>query len=137
MRCMLDTNILISASLFPGSVADKAFTRAVTYPNIGVICDYCIDEMRRVYNRKFPRKIPLLERFLATALLSAEIVVTPPESESADGEAFIRDVKDRPILRAAVAGGADTLITGDKDFLESGLTRPTIISPADFLKNFC
>lgn len=133
MRCMLDTNILISASLFPGSIADRVFTKAVTYPNVGVICDYCIDEMRRVYDRKFPLKIQLLEQFLAIASLSAEIVATPPESESVGSEASIRDVKDRAILRAAVASGVDALITGDKDFLESGLTTPKIFKPADFL----
>lgn len=31
-------------------------------------------------------------------------------------EALVRDVSDRPILRAAVQAKADILITGDKDF---------------------
>lgn len=29
-------------------------------------------------------------------------------------------VNDRPILRAAIYANADILLTGDKDFLESG-----------------
>jgi len=133
MRCLIDSNVLISASLFPTSVPARAFMAAATFPNDAVICDYSIDEMRRVYNRKFPHKIPLLEEFLAMALISAEIVTTPPEDESIFDEAFIRDTDDRPILRAAVASDAEVLITGDRDFLESGLTRPAILTPADFL----
>ena len=45
----------------------------------------------------------------------------------------IRDEKDRPILRAALDAGADLFLTGDKDFLESSVTDPRIISVSDFL----
>jgi len=133
MKCLLDTNVLISASLFPQSVPARAFMAAATFPNEAVICDYSIDEMRRVYNRKFPRKIHVMEEFLSVALISAEVIAVPPEDESIADEASIRDIGDRPILRAAVASDAEALITGDRDFLESGLKRPTILTPADFL----
>ena len=45
----------------------------------------------------------------------------------------IRDVNDRPILRAAIEAKADVLLTGDKDFLESGVKNPTIMTSAEFL----
>lgn len=45
----------------------------------------------------------------------------------------IRDVSDRPILRAAIRAGADVLLTGDKDFLESGLKNPAIMTPTEFI----
>lgn len=48
-------------------------------------------------------------------------------------EEKIRDVNDRPILRAAIHAKADILLTGDKDFLESGLYNPKIMTAADFL----
>ena len=48
-------------------------------------------------------------------------------------EAKIRDVKDRPILRAAINADADILLTGDKDFLESGLEKPKAMTPTEFL----
>ena len=44
------------------------------------------------------------------------------------------DINDRPILRAAIEASADILVTGDKDFLESGVTNPMILTPADFIK---
>ena len=45
----------------------------------------------------------------------------------------MRDAKDRQILRAVVDAGADLFLTGDKDFLESSVTDPRIISVNDFL----
>ena len=43
--------------------------------------------------------------------------------EEYDSEMQVRDVNDRPILRAALNAKADILLTGDKDFLESGLVN--------------
>ena len=43
-------------------------------------------------------------------------------------------IKDRPILRAALNAGADLFLTGDKDFLESSVKDPRIISVPVFLE---
>jgi predicted nucleic acid-binding protein len=40
--------------------------------------------------------------------------------------------KDRPILLAAIDSGVDILVTGDKDFLESGLTTLKIMTAVEF-----
>ncbi len=37
-------------------------------------------------------------------------------------------------FRAAIEAKADILLTGDKDFLESGLKNPIIMTPSEFLK---
>ena len=106
MRLLIDTNILISTALFPDSVPAKAFTKAVSPPHDTVVCDYS---------------------------LAVEIVLTPDREESAEGETVIRDVNDRPIFRAAVNAKVDAIITGDKDFLESGITKPKCLTAAEFL----
>ena len=134
MRILLDTNIIISAALFPNGVAAKAYTKAVTYPNKGIICDWSIDELYRVYNRKFPDRISLLNQFFAMISTTIEIIPTPVETVA--DKLMIRDVNDRPILRAAQNAGVDLILTGDKDFLESEVKSPTIVSPSLFLHNF-
>ena len=96
------------------------------------MCEQNIDEMRRIFNRKFPKKIQALETFLSLALLTLEIVPTPVREHSLEEK--IRDVNDRPILRAAIHAKADILLTGDKDFLESGLHNPQIMTAADFIE---
>lgn len=131
MRVLVDTNILISAALSPNGTPYKAFLKAVTYPNKGIICDQNIEELRRIFNRKFPQKIFLLEHFLTIALLTMEVVPTP--IEELEEESYIRDVADRPILRAALNAKVDILLTGDKDFLESGIIYPKIITATEFV----
>ena len=131
MRVLIDTNILISAALSNKGTPYKAFVKAVSHPNRGLLCEQNIDEMRRIFNRKFPKKIQALEAFLSLALLTLEVVSIPIEEHSY--EKRIRDIKDRPILRAAIHAKADILLTGDKDFLESGLFNPKIMTAADFI----
>jgi len=134
MRILIDTNILVSAALFPKSVPAKAFFKAVTPPHHAVVCDYSMEELRRVFNTKFPHKIQDYERFVSIMAVSVEIVSTPPDDESVESETQIRDIKDRPILRAAIIAKADLLVTGDKDFLESGVINPRIVTATTFLE---
>lgn len=133
MRVLIDTNILISAALSSNGTPYRAFIKAVTYPNHGLICEQNIDEMRRIFNRKFPQKIAALEKFLSLALMTLEMVPTPVEEYHS--EMKIRDINDRPILRAAIHANADILLTGDKDFLESGLEKPKIMTAIDFVQS--
>lgn len=133
MRVLIDTNILISAALSSNGTPYRAFVKAVTYPNHGLICEQNIDEMRRIFNRKFPQKIAALEKFLSLALMTLEMVPTPVEEYHSEMQ--IRDINDRPILRAAIHANADILLTGDKDFLESGLENPKIMTATDFVQS--
>lgn len=133
MRVLIDTNVLISAALSANGVPYQAYVKAVTYPNHGLICEQNVDEMKRIFNKKFPNCLAALDRFLSVALLTMELVPIPTDEDIA--ELQIRDVKDRPILRAAMKAGADVLLTGDKDFLESGLEKPVTMTPAEFVVN--
>ena len=46
-------------------------------------------------------------------------------------ERLIRDIMDRPILRSAVVSDVDIILTGDKDFLESGIEHPRMMTPSE------
>ncbi len=131
MRVLIDTNVLISAALNPGNTPDKAYIKATSYPNRGVLCEQNLDELRRIFNKKFPNRIAALERFLANVLSALELIPTPIEESILESK--VRDIKDRPILRAALAANVDIIITGDKDLLESGLVKPIMMTPAEFL----
>ena len=132
MKILMDTNILIAASRYPNGIPFKAVLKASNPPNRLYISEQNLEELRNVYNRKFPCDIHILESFLA-AVMPMIVVITSPVEKSID-ETKIRHVKDRPILRAAIAANVDIIVTGDKDFLESGLLKPKIISPAEFVK---
>lgn len=132
MKVMIDTNIIISAALTPNGSSAKAFMKALLPPYEPVVCDYIIDELHRKFHEKFPKRTMELEAFLFHALQVIKMVPTPKE-ETPD-ESAIRDVKDRPILRAARHAHVGLFLTGDRDFLESGIDDPMIVSAADFLE---
>lgn len=131
MRILIDTNVLISAALNTSSTPYLAYVKAASYPNHGLICEQNVDEMKRIFNKKFPHRLATLNQFLSIALLTLELVGVPMEENIS--ELNVRDIKDRPILRAAIKAKADILLTGDRDFLESGLKHPNIMTPAEFL----
>lgn len=132
MRVLIDTNVLISAALSANGIPFQAYVKAASYPNRGLICEQNVDEMKRIFNKKFPNRLIALDQFFSNALLTLELVSVPTNEIAS--EAQIRDVNDRPILRAAIEAKADILLTGDKDFLESGLKSPVIMTPSEILK---
>ena len=119
MRIFIDTNILISSIVWPNSKPSQAFFKAVSDPNSGIICEQSVDELRRVVSRKFPAYISELETFLVRNMFALEFVPVPLYPQ--ESEHLVRDKDDRMIL------------TGDKDFLESGITSPRIMSASEFL----
>lgn len=129
MRVMIDTNVIISAILNPQGTPKEAFSKAADFPFQLVLCNYIKDEVFSVFLRKFPKSLVVAESFFAE--ISAEMNIVSEFSEHS--EALIRDVKDRPILRAAIQANVDILVTGDKDFLDSGITKPRIMTASEFL----
>lgn len=52
MRVMIDTNIFISAALFPKGRAAEALYKALYPPYEPVVCDYVLDELHRKFREK-------------------------------------------------------------------------------------
>jgi putative PIN family toxin of toxin-antitoxin system len=126
MHVMIDTNILISLMLSPdGQVS--AVMKALVRRHTLCVPSFCLLEMETVVRRKWPHKLAQIDAFLQS--LPYEIVRTPdvlPETP------YIRDVCDSPVLATAMLSEADVLLTGDKDFRDVELTKPRIMTPAQF-----
>lgn len=128
---MLDTNVLISALLFPGARMDSMMDCIFTNHQL-VLSSYVVDELKNVVRRKFPGREIAINKLLM--LMSFEYVYTPSEIES--GLFDIRDVKDYPVLYTAIIEDVDILVTGDKDFSDIDIEKPEIMSPAQFMERF-
>jgi putative PIN family toxin of toxin-antitoxin system len=132
-KILIDTNILISAAYSSKGAPRQAFDKAVSSQSFHcMICEQTLEEFWRIANRKFSERIGDFESFMAQALLMMELVPVPVETYSAEKE--IRDVNDRPILRAAINAGAHILLTGDKDFTTSTVAQPKIMTAVQFLQ---
>jgi putative PIN family toxin of toxin-antitoxin system len=125
MKVMVDTNVIISAVLFPDSVPAKALFDISSKHEL-VLSDYITDEIYRVINRKRPDLIADADTLLAK--LSFESVVAPRAANR-----IISDPKDAPILNAAVRENVDVLVSGDRHFLSLDIEHPLILSPARWL----
>lgn len=132
MRIMLDTNILVSMIFFPSN-ATKAFAERISENHRIILCDYVIEELRLVTERKFPGKISALNQFFFD--LPFEMVYTP---RKLDLNIFphVRDIKDSPILATAILENIDVFITGDKDFLILDVQTPEILTMTGFTEKY-
>lgn len=131
MRIMIDTNVLISALLFPSEKMNELF-KIITSNHTMVLSSYVIDELYKVIERKFPTKIQVIEDLLLR--MSYELVFTPKTIKKKLIE--IRDKSDYPVIHTAIAEGVDILITGDKDFQNLEVEKPEILTPNEFLEKY-
>ena len=128
MRVMVDTNILLSAVLFPGGRMNELIWKAAVENRL-VLSSYVIDELFDVIRRKFPNQEKAADTFLSR--IPYELVYTP--KQPAPGLFEIRDPDDYAVLYPAITEGVDIFITGDKDFENLNLDKPEILTPAQFL----
>lgn len=132
MRVMLDTNILISAIFFP-SIQTRTLVSQIVTDHELVLCDYVLEELRIVVERKFSARRKALEIFLSS--LKFELINTDNDIDCGDIPS-VRDNKDTPILVAALQHDVDVFITGDNDFLVLDIARPQIMNMTEFLLRY-
>jgi putative toxin-antitoxin system toxin component, PIN family len=124
---MLDTNVLISAILFPGDKINNMMNYIFLRHQL-VLSSYVVEELKSVVRRKFPKKEPVIEKLLL--MMSYEYVYTPDDMK--ENLFSIRDVKDYPVLYTAIIEDIDILITGDRDFEDIIIDKPLIMTPKEF-----
>ena len=130
MRVFVDTNIIISAILFPNAKVAKVFSHLIEKHTV-IIASYIKDECKEVFEKKFPLKKEQLNIFFDG--IRFEEFKTP---EKIDEKKYpkIRDIKDLPVLVSAILSDSDILITGDKDFEDIKIDKPLIFTPAAYFE---
>ena len=128
MKVVFDSNIFISALVFPGGRADAAVQRILDGTDTLVVSSAIVTEVLRILADKFSRDREELSR-VAVLLGDLGELVKPRVRVSVLG-----DEPDNRILECAVAGGAAMVVTGDKGLLALGSFRGIrIISLATYL----
>lgn len=130
MRCVFDTNVLVSALLLTDSKPRKALHRALLEGNI--LLSYAgLAELYDVLSRKH------LQRYLDEDDIQTFVAALTREAEWVDVDVHItacRDPKDDKFLELAVSGRATYIVTGDTDLLAlHPFQGIQIVSPAAFL----
>ena len=126
MKVFLDTNVLVSAVATRGLCADVV--RLVVAEHDLLTGAVNLAELQRVLRDKLrapARTVRELDAFLRT-----HTIVPKPAALLAIP---VRDPDDRWVLASAVEGGADVLVTGDRDLLDLGGGAPLpIVDPRGF-----
>ena len=111
MRVVFDTNILVSALVFPGGRGDAALRRVIARTDQLVMSKPVLDELLDVLSRKFAREAEELAH-VAVFVSELAMVVAPKRRLR-----IVQDDPDNRILECALAGRAEAIVTGDKALL--------------------
>ena len=129
MRCVLDTNVLLSGLLWQGT--PKKCLDAFRLSNIYqlILSPELVDELRTKLSRKFKVPDDLTHKWEREISQYAYLVVPKYETD------ICRDSEDNMILDTASAGNADYIVTGDNDLLTlKEFKSIPIIAPRQFLE---
>ena len=111
MKVVFDTNVLVSALVFPGGRADIALRRIIEERDQLLLSKPILDALLGILARKFSRDGEELAH-VAVFLSDLSTAVKPRRKI-----AILADEPDNRILECAVSGGADAIVTGDKALL--------------------
>lgn len=129
MRVVADTNVLVSALIFPGGAPEAVYRLALEGRIELVTSRPLLAELGRVLTTKFGWDEATTEEAVAAVIRSAELV--EPRQPVAEIEA---DPADDRVLEAAAEGNASAIVSGDRHLLALGSWRGIRIeSPASFL----
>jgi len=132
MDIMIDTNIIVSAAIFPNERMNR-FLDVLSQDHQLFLCSYSLEELERVVKKKWANRIKHIELFLQQLQYT---LIRTPSVDILDTSIVIRDEKDYPIIASAIITDVDILITGDKDFKGINLARPEILTILDFTKKY-
>lgn len=111
MRVVFDTNILISALLFPGGRGEAALQRIIEERDELVLSKPILNELLGILARKFSRDAEQLAR-VAVFVSDLATFVTPRRKLQ-----VVKDEPDNRVLECALTGRAQAIVTGDHALL--------------------
>ena len=126
MKVFLDTNVLVSAFAARGICEDVL--RIVLAEHQLVVAESVLTELERVLTQKL--RMPRTKAAAVVAFVRSQADVRHPKEPAAWPKT---DRDDQWIVAAAIDGGADFLVTGDRDLLDvAAEVSVTIVSPREF-----
>ena len=132
-RIVVDSNVLVSAALFPDSPAALAYVAAALHGDLYASRDTLAEIEQVLMRPKFDRYLSLERRrqLLHDLRAAGEWFSLPALLQ----QSYSRDPDDDKFIHLALAARADWLISGDQDLLVLvPLPGVDILTPADALQ---
>ena len=129
MRVVLDTNVLISALVWPKSIPAQVVALARQGRVQSITSPVLLEELRRVLWGKLGFQEELVETMIEVIIAHSEVIL-PRHTV----HAVLADPDDNRVLECAVEGKADAIVTGDHHLLALGTFQSvSILTPRSFL----
>jgi uncharacterized protein len=126
MKVFLDTNVVISAIATRGLCAD-VFRSVLEFHEL-IVSEALVGEIEKVLRDKMGAPKDLLADTLWLMQQDAHLSSAEPQIQL-----LLKDKADIAILSAAINGGAEVFITGDKEIPDlKTIANLEILSPRDF-----
>lgn len=126
MKIVLDSSVIIAAFAAHG-LCEAVFELCLDSHRL-LVSAALIDELQAAFRKKLKLPAATIQNITALILENATMVAPSPVAPDA-----CRDQNDLHILGLAAAGGAELLITGDKDLLIlENFHGCLILSPREF-----
>jgi uncharacterized protein len=130
VRVVFDTNILISALVFPGGRGEAALRRITEERDQLVLSKPILDELLGILARKFSRDAEELAH-VAVFISDIATLVRPRRRL-----AIVKDEPDNRVLECALTGNAEVIVTGDHELLALRHFRGVrLLSLRDYLES--
>lgn len=130
IKIVLDTNVVISALIFGGK-PQKVFMLVIEKRVVGISSNMLLAELLEILVKKFNFEEFFL-RETEKRIRKTFTIVRPNKILK-----VLDDEPDNRVLEAAVYGGCDYIVTGDKELLELGsFDKVSIINIGAFLDIF-
>ncbi len=131
-RCVVDTNVLISAALSPRGTSNRVVTYVIEHGELLASAETFAELSSRLRTREKFRKYlspEQIEGYLQRIRVASHFAEVTAEVQ------VCRDPDDDAFVALALSAGADYLITGNlRDFPTSPFRGLRILAPADFLE---
>lgn len=131
VRAVLDTNVLLSALIFPGGPPDKVFRFAIQRRYALLTSVFILKELERVLRLKFGLSKETVTPMIGLVADTATEIVSPVTRL----HVIQTCESDNRILECAVDGRASYLVTGDRKHIYplQRFESSRIVLPSEFL----
>ena len=127
MNVVLDTNVLISATIFDDSEAQKLLFKLIRDGSKIFISHDILNEYKKVLKRDFEYNENDIDKILETILLAVNLIETNNKIEI-----IKEDPDDNMIIECAVSSNSDYIITYDQHLLNlKSFEKIKIVKPEE------
>jgi len=117
VRVVLDANVWVSGLLYPDGTSGRIL-ESVRQGAITAVASWALaDEVAEVLRRPRITKPYGIDEADVRAILELMRPLLP----TVEVQVAIRDADDAPVVAAALAGGAEAIVSGDKDLFDPAL----------------